>query len=243
MKRENLRRIILSTTAIFMPILMFFMSPIIIVMAAGEGTIAACTLTFLILFILSLVIGRFWCGWICPCGGMQDIIGMGFDKKTKKSPLDYLKYIFFIFWFGAIVLFFATAGGIRSINVLYNLDNGIGGLYPAMLYLSWAMFAALFVLTAIFGSRTFCRYLCPMCVFFIIGRKIGKVCKIPQLGLIPNAGNCIGCNRCTRSCPMGIEVSKMVRSGDTYDSNCINCGACSYNCKKGALRYGFKGKI
>ena len=240
MKRENLRKLIISCTAIMMPLLMFFISPIVIVMAAAKGTVAACTIAFAVLFLLSIFIGRFWCGWICPCGGTQDIIGVGFEKKVKKSPLDNLKYLFFFLWFGIIVYGFVAAGGVRSINPFYLLEDGIGGLYPGMLYIAWGIFAASFIITVIFGTRSFCRYLCPMCVFLILGRKIGRVCKIPQIRLIPDAESCIVCGRCTRSCPMGIDVSAMVKSGDTYDVNCINCGSCSYNCKKGALKYGFK---
>ena len=50
---------------------------------------------------------------------------------------------------------------------------------------------------------------------------------------------CIGCGRCLRACPMGLDpsaISCAVEAGDVADAesrgvmNCIECGACSFGC-------------
>ncbi|RLB89981.1 MAG: 4Fe-4S ferredoxin [Deltaproteobacteria bacterium] len=51
----------------------------------------------LVLVVLTLVLGRFFCGWICPMGTLIDIAGRGFrpDQKFNSRPrvnLRFLKY-------------------------------------------------------------------------------------------------------------------------------------------------------
>ena len=235
MKRETLRRIILTISAIMMPLIIFFVSPVVALMAAADGTIAACTIVLLSLFILAMFLGRFWCGWLCPCGGMQDLIGMIFKKKTQRGTLDTLKVVIFIFWFGAIVLLYIFAGGILSVNLHYQLDNGINGLFPGMFYVSFIIIAILVIITAIYGSRSFCRYICPVGVFLKFGKDTGRKLKIPQIGIAFHSRSCTNCGKCTQSCPMGVWVVKPNTFG-TNSPNCINCFVCSDACRTGSLR-------
>ena len=69
MKRENIRRTVITISAFLMPLTIYFISPVVILMAASEGIINSSAMIFFILFIASLFIGRIWCGWLCPTGG------------------------------------------------------------------------------------------------------------------------------------------------------------------------------
>lgn len=73
-----------------------------------------------------------------------------------------------------------------------------------------------------------------------------QICYI-AIGNAPsydNAAKCKGCNACTRNCPAGIDVQKIVRLSEkeqlTKDivailksGSCIGCGACTYGCVVG----------
>lgn len=73
-----------------------------------------------------------------------------------------------------------------------------------------------------------------------------QICYI-AIGNAPiyeNAAKCKGCNACTRNCPVGIDVQKIVRLsekerltkdmiGALKSSACIGCGTCTYGCVAG----------
>lgn len=70
------------------------------------------------------------------------------------------------------------------------------------------------------------------------------------------ASSCKGCGGCTKNCPMGIEVYKIVRQiekgNKTVNSeslkefqpeNCIGCSACTYGCPAGKNLQGMMANI
>ena len=235
MKRETLRQTIITISAVLMPFLLVFISPVVVLMAAADGTIAACTIVLAILYILAIFLGRFWCGWLCPCGGMQELIGMFSKKKVQKNrTLAKVRAAIFLLWICGIVLLYVLSGGIFSINPYYYVDNGIGGLFPGMFYVSLIIIVIFVILTAIFGSRAFCRHFCPIGVLLIFGRATGRKHRMPQLGVTYYPKKCTRCGNCMRICPLGIEVYS------TDSPNCINCFLCCDNCERGALSCGFK---
>ncbi|MFC2061418.1 4Fe-4S binding protein [Elusimicrobiota bacterium] len=65
-----------------------------------------------LILILTALLGRFFCGWICPLGSMIDITGALRKKYLKAGKKDFspqkLKYIKFIVF--SVMLFFALLG-------------------------------------------------------------------------------------------------------------------------------------
>ena len=58
------------------------------------------------------------------------------------------------------------------------------------------------------------------------------------------SGKCKGCNACSKNCPAGVKVQKLVRLSDKknltsedaksfHADACIGCGACTYGCMAG----------
>ncbi len=233
MKRENLRRTILAVSAFLMPFTIFFISPAVIVMAASKGVINSSAIVYFLIFIAALFAGRIWCGWLCPCGAMQEIIGRGCEKKTSEGFLNSFKYAVFIIWAVIIAFLFAAAGKIAGVNPLFGTEDG---LFPEILYVYLFLLAAILVFTFVFGGRFACRYFCPMGVITIIGRKTGDALSLPGLRLAAEPEKCTGCGLCDAACPMGLKVSEMVKADDTKNNDCITCGACTDACKRGAVR-------
>jgi len=68
---------------------------------------------------------------------------------------------------------------------------------------------------------------------------------IGEMPLYEEAGKCKGCGVCTRNCPAGVIVHKLIKyvdangmneikKGDFFNvSACIGCGACTYGCRAG----------
>ena len=52
---------------------------------------------------------------------------------------------------------------------------------------------------------------------------------------------CISCGKCSRACPMGLDVKQMVSEGiNSNCTECIQCGACVDECPQKVLRYSMK---
>ncbi|MFP4345167.1 MAG: 4Fe-4S binding protein, partial [Anaerolineales bacterium] len=56
-----------------------------------------------------------------------------------------------------------------------------------------------------------------------------------------NSEACIRCNRCSRACPMSLDVQGMVQEGAMENAECILCGSCVDTCPKQVIHYTFSG--
>lgn len=92
------------------------------------------------------------------------------------------------------------------------------------------------------GKRSFCHYACWMAPFMIIGSSIRNKLGYPSLHLKGEKNKCIGCNSCTKKCPMSLEVMDMVQGENMYNNECILCGECVDACPKKAITYALKDK-
>ena len=80
-----------------------------------NGIINGSFIVFLLMFISALVLGRAYCGWVCPGAGCQEAIFSARDKKVTKG--DYIKWIIWIPWISAIALLAIRRGGYDKIDL------------------------------------------------------------------------------------------------------------------------------
>lgn len=64
----------------------------------------------------------------------------------------------------------------------------------------------------------------------ILGRKLGSLAHLPGLRLKVDLSACKDCKKCTRECPMCLDVNAMVQVGKMENSECILCGTCIDGC-------------
>ena len=76
-----------------------------------------------------------------------------------------------------------------------------------------------------------------------LGRKVGNALKWPSLHLVSEGEECIDCKKCTRVCPMSLEVDAMVKVGDLENSECILCGMCVDNCPEDVISFAFRSGV
>ena len=194
--------------------------------------------TFVLLIvtvITALLFRRGFCGWICPFGGLQELMGRLGKKvlgKQLKMPvkadgiLRYLKYVILGL---TIVMAWITA----SIWMFpYDPWAAYGHLGEG-LQAVWAEFAAGLIILVVtlagsfFYDRFFCKYLCPL------GGFLSLVAKISPFKIKRDSQVCTDCGLCTKACPVNIQVAALetVTSGE-----CLNCQKCTAACPtEGAL--------
>jgi heterodisulfide reductase subunit C len=86
--------------------------------------------------------------------------------------------------------------------------------------------------------------------FFPANKAVYQMDKIGPTGeqvadLYPEIHRCMGCNTCTKSCPMDIEVMKYISAalrGDIAEAanlsfNCVMCGLCTARCPGELAQY------
>jgi len=190
---------------------------------------------------LTIILGRFFCGWMCGFGSFTDFIyiisGKLFKKRLKVNQktdaiLKYVKYALL-----AVLVVFAWSLNMTVFNSLSPWDvfgmTAIVGNVPDFNFvisnlLIAFIFFILIIIASVFVERFFCRYLCPMGAIFAITSKlrIGKIKKPTD--------KCGKCRICTNNCAMGIPLYEM----DVVDSaECINCMKCISVCPRHNVSY------
>ena len=189
--------------------------------------------------VLTLILGRVFCGWICPLGTIGEWTSrlgsrLGFRKRelplSIDRPLRYLKYAVL----AAIVLLTWKMGTL----VWRDMDPWVAWMHlsagwPEMVEkpLSYAALFLLVIGASLFVERFWCRYLCPL------GALLGPIQKISLFRVRRKDDTCVHCHRCGGECPVRLdpESSKSVASAE-----CIACGRCVEACPvQNTLFFGF----
>lgn len=193
----------------------------------------------LVLFVITLVIAilfrRSFCGLICPFGAIQEFFAKVGQKIFRRrlilpskidKPLRYLKYVILII---TVLYAWRTAGlwmaPYDPWSAYAHLPEGLESVW------SESAVGLIILFITIVGSllydRFFCKYLCPM------GALYGIIGKISPLKVARNENSCISCGKCSKVCPMNIDVQNM---SEVKSAECINCQSCVLSCPKaGAL--------
>ena len=171
---------------------------------------------FLLSAILTLFLGRFYCGWICPINTVMNVVAKIKSKLHLKSlPVPgFVKKPFYRY--GMLTAFilafiFVMASG-KKLPVLPGL-LAIGAF-----------------LTVFYPENLWHRYLCPYGTILHMAGKLSK----HYYRVIDDL--CVSCGICRKTCP--------AEAVQVYDgkyvitkSECLVCGSCAANCPKKAIRY------
>lgn len=239
MIRQRIRKTLLLISFLLFPITIYYFSPVLVIEGASKGIVVGSLLVFASMFIFSLFLGRAFCGWVCPAGGLQECCTLAVDKKAAGGKLNLLKYIFWVPWLLSIIIVAIHAGGFDTVNVLYQIKDGLS-VSDKYGYIIYYFFVGLIVLLALTGGkRAFCHYVCWMAPFMVIGSKIRCIVSLPSLKIQAIKDNCEDCKLCDKKCPMSLHVSEMVKNNSMKNSECILCGQCVDTCTKGAVKFSF----
>ncbi len=178
---------------------------------------------------------RWYCSWVCGCGGLAETAGDPFRHLSDKS----LKAWKVERWLIHGVLVFAV---IMTAAVLYNFVSGTSSIlgFDTYTYLRKPygfMIGSIFsgvVGTGFYplmGNRVWCRFGCPLAAYLGFVQRFKSRFRITT-----NGGQCISCGNCSTYCEMGIDVRWYAQRGQNIiRSSCVGCGVCSSVCPRGVL--------
>lgn len=235
--RQTIRMSLIIFSFVLLPVTFAYISCPIITEGASKGIMTGGLMVFILLFISSLFLGRLWCGWLCPAGGLQEIYAQINDRSINNKKLKFLKYMIFLSLFLPFASAIFSAGGLKTIDLIYHTDQGISIAWKGAYTIFYAQIFFITVSVLLAGRRGFCRYFCPIAVILISGRKIRNLICWPALHLSADTNLCTDCRKCSRGCPMGLDVNDMVRRMHMEDIDCILCGLCVDICQEQAIGY------
>ncbi len=178
---------------------------------------------------------RWYCSWVCGCGGLAETLGDPYRQLSDKSlrAWKYERWIIhgvlvFAVVMTALVLYTYFSG---SSTILGLNSNSVRGWYG---FLIGAGFAGV-VGTGFYplmGNRVWCRFGCPLAAYLGLVQRFKSRFRITT-----NGGQCISCGNCSTYCEMGIDVRWYAQRGqDIVRASCVGCGICAAVCPRGVLR-------
>lgn len=181
---------------------------------------------------LALLLGRVFCGWICPIHFLSDLSDRLRRLLTRKR---WLKDHWLL---PKQLLWLVLAGELLATMVLgaplfvFLSPPGLVGRELMLLITFHTVSVEIGIILGVLllnliTRRFFCRYLCPLGgMLAFLGRK-------RRLRVAKQATACNSCGICSRSCPLGLDP----QNGEAAGPYCWNCGACIAACPQQALHF------
>ena len=178
---------------------------------------------------------RWYCSWVCGCGGLAETAGDPYRHLSNKSVnawrlervVIHSVLVFCIIMTGATLYTYFT--GVKTIIGIdtYSLRSAYG-------FFIGALFSGI-VGTGFYpklGNRVWCRFGCPLAAYIGLIQRYKSRFRITT-----NGSQCISCGNCSTYCEMGIDVRAYAQRGeDIVRASCVGCGVCSSVCPRGVLK-------
>jgi polyferredoxin len=197
-----------------------------------------------VFLLITALLGRFFCGWICPLGAMIDIAGsirskiINRKKEIYKPWMRLIKYLMLfimlflavlgiqVIWWGDPI---TIAGRFISMNFIPFIVNLVDGFFRISLQITKYPEALLSMYRSvqgiIGGIRT--EY------FASAAGILGLWIAIILINLLSRRF------WCRNLCPLGAVLSiasKLAFLKRNVSEACVNCGKCQSDCRMGAIK-------
>jgi ferredoxin-type protein NapH len=192
--------------------------------------------SLLLVPVLGIFFGKRWyCSWVCGCGGLANTAGDPLRHLTSKSSAAWKFEKIAIHTVLAVcialtALLFVTWGVGDRAPALARFTSGFQTFYAFLVVamLSGVVGAGLYPLG---GTRIWCRNFCPMAAMLGLVQKFGRF----RISVKDNM--CISCGLCSKYCEMGIDVRSYAQANQNFTrASCVGCGLCAEVCPRGVLR-------
>lgn len=192
-------------------------------------------MTFVGTPVLTYFFGKRWyCSWVCGCGGLAETAGDSFRHLSDKSLKAWKVERWMIH---SVLVAVTLMTGLLWVNsyqqgaVLGAFSQGYSTAYGYIIGMAFSGVVGV-GFYPIMGSRVWCRFGCPQAAILGIFQK-----KKSKFRITTNGGQCISCGNCSTYCEMGIDVRHYAQRGqDIVRSSCVGCGICAAVCPRGVLR-------
>ena len=187
----------------------------------------------------TVLVGRFFCGFFCSFGAVQDLLWLGSHRLRALFPgnrnlklsdriFRFAKYavlFYFIIFIWSGVTAVKTAGPWQVFGQYVSFGHWPG--LKLLLSVGGVLLLLIFI-GSLFVQRFFCRYFCPM------GAIYSLISQTSFLKIDKPRKECGKCHLCTSKCTMGMDLTKKDRIAG---GECISCQKCVSWCPKGNVHF------
>jgi polyferredoxin len=217
----------------------------------------------LVIFILLVtILGRVWCGWLCPIGFLQDILlrirkrlGIPYSEVSPKTVM-LLNQTGYVILFLISFISFAVGVTFLGMNNFFSRAElpfeMVAPPRPITIFLqqvlgweSWdaaiplpGLIIALAIIALSFKVRHFWCRICPA------GAMMSLLNRRALVSIEKDGTKCTKCRICLRACPMDIEeIYEEKELDNVTNPTCIHCYRCVELCpENGCLSVKFLNK-
>jgi cytochrome c oxidase accessory protein FixG len=184
-----------------------------------EFFIVLVALLFLSLFLIfvTLLLGRIWCGWLCPQTVLSDFT-LFVERAKNKRVIDKLiayalMFLISILVAANLIWYFVSPYEFIPDLLKGSLGNVIWGF--------WIVLTGIIFLNFLLLRQKFCATVCPYGKLqgILFDKKTLVVAFDPH-----RKEECIDCMACVKACPVAVDI----RNG--LNSACIHCAICIDSC-------------
>ena len=231
-QKQKIRRFVLIVSALLFPITMIYLSPGMVFRGARLGILSGSYIIFMLLFLSAIFVGRLWCAWLCPAGGLCDVMQAVNANGYTTPRLKRVKYVIWVVWLAAITGVVIFVGkGFSSVDFFLGTYKGISIHSIALMVVCYGVVGFILINALFLGKRGFCHTFCWMAPFMVLGRKLGNRLNVKAWRLSVNGdASCSNCKQCENTCPMSLPIAQMLGEGHTEHMDCILCGECAATC-------------
>jgi len=188
--------------------------------------------------VIGLVVGRMFCGWLCPFGFIQEMLyKIKIKKFYPRKAFSYSKYVILAgltlvvaYWVGEPWFCKLCPVGTLEAGIPIILWNPSGDIFTyggsiisrvGFLFYTKLLILGGIVFTAILIHQPFCRYICPMGAIWSVFNKFSL------FRLWVRKDTCAFFYECHQGCPMEVQVHN-----SPNDLDCTRCLECTkWKCK------------
>jgi ferredoxin len=248
-----------SWIARHIPVSLFLrIDPLVMTVVSGGMRIGV-TITMLgaVTLVISLLLGRVFCGWVCPLGSIFDAYGWVLRQFHIRFEGPSPWWFRFKYYLLAAILLFATFGAVsplmgfdpivlltRTVATVLNplwlrRESFFWQIEDAPKY--YGYFVDLGTLLLFLGimsattrlSRIWCRTACPLGAYLAVLSRNSVLRR--------DTKDCVHCNICAVACPTGAINFK---NEEVYnESECIKCFSCTQACPVDANFFTYKSPV
>jgi len=197
-----------------------------------------------LILITTFFFGRIWCGFLCPMGGLPELVSRLIPDRWKieyralpQVPIRYGYFGTYVVLMPALGVSACTLCNFITIPRLFeSFSGGLMGLAFIFSSVGFVNLLLLFLLGFFANKgRAYCQFLCPIGAIDGVVNRMGSKFRFTHRIRVER-DRCSGCNVCARKCMTG--AIKMVDKVAVVDQlSCMSCHECVDVCDWDAIKW------